>query len=451
MFEREAVPMDNVDSAWLRMEDSTNLMTITALMVLEGRLDFARLKEIIEDRLMAHDRFRQRVVESALPLGKPAWVEDEHFTLRYHLRKVALASPHDQKALQDLVSDLMSTPLDRSRPLWQIHVVEEYGDGTAIIIRLHHCIGDGIALVRLLFSLTDEEPEAPPVVRKAGKAAAGGARSLPAALLNQGREALVNPDKLAEMVQSGASAVNVLARLIQRPADPKTSFKGRVTITKKAAWSSPIPLDDVKRIGKAVGATVNDVLLAVATGAMRRYLIGRGDHVEGEDVHAVLPVNLRPEEELGKLGNRFGLVFVALPVGVADPLERLATVRRRMNRLKKSPEAGVVFSVLQLLGIAKPELLALGVDFFGSKATLVMTNVPGPRKHLYFAGQKLKNMMFWVPQSAHLGLGVSIFSYAGEVRVGVATDAALVPDPDTLVQHVHGELDLLLEEIEKTA
>ncbi len=449
MFGQDGVLMDNVDSAWLRMEDSTNLMTITALMVLDGRVEFARLKEIIEDRLMIHDRFRQKVVEAALPLGKPKWVEDEHFTLRYHLRKVALAAPHDQKALQDLVSDLMSTPLDRSRPLWQIHVVEDYGEGTAIIIRLHHCIGDGIALVRLLFTLTDEEPEAPPVVRKKGKATAGGAQNLPAALLNQGREALVNPEKLAELVQSGASAVNVLARLIQRPADPKTTFKGRVTITKKAAWSAPIPLDDVKRVGKAVGATVNDVLLAVATGAMRRYLIGRGDHLEGEDVHAVLPVNLRPEEELGKLGNRFGLVFVALPVGIDDPLERLATVRRRMNRLKRSPEAGVVFSVLQLLGIAKPELLALGVDFFGSKATLVMTNVPGPRKHLFFAGRKLRNMMFWVPQSAHLGLGVSIFSYAGEVRMGVAVDAALVPDPDTLVQHVHGELDLLLEEIEK--
>jgi len=449
MFEREAVLMDNVDSAWLRMEDSTNLMTITALMVLEGRLDFARLKELVEDRLMIHDRFRQRVVESTLPLGKPKWVEDEHFTLRYHLRKVALASPGDQKALQDLVSDLMSTPLDRSRPLWQIHVVEDFGDGTAIIIRLHHCIGDGIALVRLLFSLTDEEPEAPPVMPDRRRARKGGGQQSPLALLDQGLDALVNPEKLAEVLQSSASAVNVLARLIQRPADPKTSFKGRVTITKKAAWSAPIPLDDVKRIGKAVGATVNDVLLAVATGAMRRYLIGRGDHVEGEDVHAVLPVNLRPEEELGKLGNRFGLVFVALPVGVDDPLERLATVRRRMNRLKKSPEAGVVFSVLQLLGIAKPELLALGVDFFGSKATLVMTNVPGPRKHLYFAGRKLRNMMFWVPQSAHLGLGVSIFSYAGEVRVGVATDAALVPDPDTLIQHVHGEMDLLLEEIGK--
>ncbi len=446
MFEHEAVLMDNVDSAWLRMEDSTNLMTITALMVLEGRLDFARLKELVEDRLMIHDRFRQKVVESTLPLGKPRWVEDEHFTLRYHLRKVALAAPQDQRALQDLVSDLMSTPLDRSRPLWQIHVVEEYGDGTAIIIRLHHCIGDGIALVRLLFTLTDEEPESPPVIRTGRKGAAAGARSLPAALLNQGREALVNPEKLAELLQGGAGAVNVLARLIQRPADPKTAFKGRVSITKKAAWSAPIPLDDVKRIGKSMGATVNDVLLAVATGAMRRYLIGRGDHVEGKDIHAVLPVNLRPEEELGKLGNRFGLVFVALPVGIDDPLKRLARIHRRMTRLKRSPEAGVVFSVLQLLGIAKPELLALGVDFFGSKATLVMTNVPGPRKHLYFAGQKLRNMMFWVPQSAHLGLGVSIFSYAGEVRVGVAADAALVPDPDTLIQHAHGEMDLLLEE-----
>lgn len=444
--------MDSVDSAWLRMEDSTNLMTITGLMVLEDRLDFARFKEIIEDRLLAHDRFRSRVVESPFPLGRPSWVDDEHFTLRAHVRKVALAAPHDQAALQELVSDVMSTPLDRSRPLWQIHVVESYGKGTALIIRLHHCIADGIALVRLLFSLTDSEPNAPSSVPREGRAAAGGPKGgvqgVAEFLFDQGREVMVNPERLAELLQGGAGALTVLKRLIERPADPKTAFKGRVGITKKAAWSGPISLADVKRIGKSFGSTVNDVLLTVATGAMRTYLLGRGDDLEGRDVHAIVPVNLRPEAEMGKLGNRFGLVFVALPVGIPEPLDRLATVRRRMDELKRSPEAGVVFSVLQLLGLAKPELLALGIDFFGSKATLVMTNVPGPGKKLYLAGSRIGSLLFWVPQSAHLGLGISIFSYAGDVRIGVAADAALVSNPDTLIQHVHGEMDLLLAEAE---
>ncbi len=442
--------MDNVDSAWLRMEDSTNLMTITGMMILDGPLDFPRFKAMIEDRLMAHDRFRSRVAESPLPLGRPAWQEDEQFTLRYHLRKVALAAPHDQGALQELVSDLMSTPLDRSRPLWQIHVVENYAHGTAIIIRIHHCIADGIALVRLLFSLTDKEPdEAPTVQDRDGRGGRQGGRKLLSAaenLIDKGREVLVNPDRLAELIQGGFGAAGVLTRLIQRPADPKTAFKGRVTITKKAAWSKPIPLEEVKRIGKTFGCTINDVLMTVAAGAMRSYLLGRGDAIEGKDVHAVVPVNIRPPHEMDHLGNRFGLVFVALPVGMAEPLERLKTVHGRMERLKRSPEAGVVFSVLQLLGLAKPELLAFGVDFFGSKATLVLTNVPGPKKHLFMAGSRIRNMMFWVPQSAHMALGISIFSYAGEVRIGVAADAALVPDPDSLIEHVHGEVNVLLEE-----
>jgi len=447
--------MDNVDSSWLRMEDSTNLMTITGMMILDGPLDFPRFKAMIEDRLMAHDRFRSIVSESALPLGRPSWREDDQFTLRYHLRKVALAAPHDQEALQELVSDLMSTPLDRSRPLWQVHVVENYAHGTAVIMRIHHCIADGIALVRLLFSLTDEEPEEAPVHRKRSvRTARGSGKSLLGAaenLIDRGREVIINPDRLAELIQGGFGAAGVLTRLVQRPADPKTAFKGRVTITKKAAWTEPIPLEDVKAIGKTFGYTINDVLMTVAAGAMRSYLLGRGDQIEGKDVHAVVPVNIRPPEEMDKLGNRFGLVFVALPVGLAEPLERLKTVHRRMERLKKSPEAGVVFSVLQLLGLAKPELLALGVDFFGSKATLVLTNVPGPRKHLYMAGSRIRNMMFWVPQSAHMGLGISIFSYAGEVRIGVAADAALVPNPDSLVEHVHGEVRMLAEEARRAA
>ncbi|MCG6961815.1 MAG: wax ester/triacylglycerol synthase family O-acyltransferase [Acidobacteria bacterium] len=450
--EREA--MANVDSAWLRMEDATNLMTITGLMTFETPPDFARFKEVIEDRLMCHDRFRSKVVESLLPLGRPSWVEDDHFSLHAHLHRLALPSPHNQAALQELVSDLMSTPLDRSRPLWQMHLVENYGTGGALIIRLHHCIADGIALVRLLFSLTDEEAEPAPGQRAAGGEARGGGakgRGVADYLLAQGREVLLNPARLAEMAESGASFAHVVGELLSLPLDPKTVFKGRIGITKKAVWSGPVPLADVKAVGRAFGATINDVLLAAATGAMRYYMLSRGDDIEGRDVKAIIPVNLRPEEDLDDLGNRFGLVFVALPVGLAEPRRRLAEVHRRMDELKRSPQAGVAFSILQLLGMAKPELLALGVDLFGSKATLVMTNVPGPQKRLFVAGSRIENIMFWVPQSAHLGLGISIFSYAGEVRMGLAVDAALAPDPERLVDHFHDEIEVLLQESRSAA
>ena len=262
---------------------------------------------------------------------------------------------------------------------------------------------------------------------------------------------LLNPARLAEMAESGASFAYVVGELLSLPLDPKTVFKGQIGITKKAVWSGPVPLADVKAVGRAFGATINDVLLAAATGAMRYYMLSRGDDIEGRDVKAIVPVNLRPEEEVDDLGNRFGLVFVALPVGLAEPRRRLAEVHRRMDELKRSPQAGVAFSILQLLGMAKPELLALGVDLFGSKATLVMTNVPGPQKRLFVAGSRIENIMFWVPQSAHLGLGISIFSYAGEVRMGLAVDAALAPDPETLVNHFHDEIEVLLQEARSAA
>ncbi|HEX9476259.1 MAG TPA: WS/DGAT domain-containing protein, partial [Candidatus Dormibacteraeota bacterium] len=202
---------------------------------------------------------------------------------------------------------------------------------------------------------------------------------------------------------------------------------------KRAAWSEPVPLDDFKSIGKAFGATVNDVLVATATGALRRYIEKRGGSTAGVAIRASVPVNLRPLDGPLKLGNAFGLVFLTLPIGIADPGRRLRAIKKEMDELKSSPEALVAFGVLSLLGLAPVEVEQLGLRFFGSKATAVLTNVPGPRQPLYMAGRKIDKVMFWVPQSGHMALGISILSYAGGVMLGVATDAGLVPDPEQIV------------------
>ena len=451
--------LSNVDAAWLHMEDRTNLMTITAVMSFYDKLDFQDLKALLEDRLLPHDRFRQRVVKSAL--GRPQWVEDEHFNLRSHLQRVALPDPGGQDELQEMVSTLMSTPLDMTKPLWQFQYIENYRGGSAVVARIHHCIADGIALVRLLLSMTDDSPGHPRTrsrPRPRTKPLGGGlwlpevvnealysVRRITGTLVDEGMQHLLDPTKAMAMVKEGASAAGALGRLVTMSFDPPTVFRGRLGTAKRCAWSAILPFDQVKAYSKQVGATINDVLLTGVTGALRRYVLQRGGAVDGLDIRAVIPVNLRPEGPVGELGNKFGLVFLALPVGLEDRGERLAELKRRMDALKSSPEAVVAFTVLNAIGMASPEIESMAVQLFGSKATAVMTNVPGPREKLFLAGKPMRSMMFWVPQSARLGLGVSILSYAGQVRLGVATDAGLVPDPQSIITHFQNEMAAMIE------
>ena len=185
--------------------------------------------------------------------------------------------------------------------------------------------------------------------------------------------------------------------------------------------------------------------MSATAGALRRYLRARGDPVAGLEIRAAVPVNLRPLEEAHKLGNRFGLVLAPLPVGIADPRRRLLETKRRMDEVKASMQPVVAFGLLKALGLAPSRLQSVALDFFGAKSSLVLTNVPGPRQRLYLAGRRLERVMFWVPQSGRLGLGVSILSYAGEVMVGVASDAGLIPDPQRLVAGFEAELARLVE------
>lgn len=444
-------PLSPVDHAWLRMEDPTNLMMVTGVLIFDQPLDFERLRATIEHRLVGRfDRFRQRVVTAG---GMARWETDPTFTLGAHVHRIGLPAPHDQAALQDLVSDLMSQPLDFTKPPWHYHLIEGYGEGCVVLARLHHCIADGIALVHVLLSMTDDSPDAPWPTGEDGASSAAGSTGPIAAvtatvraaekLLADGIESLLEPSRIMDAAKFGADSVSALNRLLLLSPDPKTVFKGRLGIAKRAAWSQPVPLDDVKAIGRAVGATVNDVLLAAVTGALRRYLQGRGEEVDGLDIRAAVPVNLRSPNEPPSLGNRFGLVFLALPIGADDPLDRLFDLKERMEAIKGSQEAIVAFGILNVMGAGPRQLEELGVTIFGSKATAVMTNVPGPRQTIYLAGAPIRGIQFWVPQSGRMGLGVSILSYAGQVTLGIATDARLVPDPAAIVEGFHEEFELL--------
>jgi diacylglycerol O-acyltransferase / wax synthase len=249
------------------------------------------------------------------------------------------------------------------------------------------------------------------------------------------RERLVDTSLVA-----AASAIS-LGELMLKPADPKTIFRGPIGVSKQAAWSVPIPLEEVKAIGRIVGGTVNDVLVTAVAGAMRRYMEGRGQAADGLNIRAAIPVNLRRPDELDQLGNRFGFVFLDLPVGVKDPYRRLLVLKQRMDDIKESPEAAMTFGVLNVLGLAPTAIDQRALTMLADKATLITTNVPGPREQLYLAGSPLRGFMFWIPIPAGLGLGVSILSYRGGVTLGVATDAGLVPDPEAIVAAFHAEME----------
>lgn len=463
-----------VDKAWLRMEHPTNLMMITGVMVFGAPMDLDRLKAVIQSRLLPFDRFRQRPIQSRFCPGRYYWEEHEAFDLDAHVHRITLPPPGDRQVLQDTVSELMGTPLDFSKPLWELHLVEQYGEGCALIPRLHHSIADGIALVQVLLSLTDDEidatwpnisPEVSPAEGRVQSRGPWNAVTRPArsvlqttsrvsgTLVREGRESLRHPKHGFELATYGARAAKATARLLLLRPDPKTPFKGKLNVPKRAAWSTPIPLVEVKKAGQAMGGTINDVLLTVMAGALRRYLQMHGEKVDGLNFRAVVPVNLRSQDEALQLGNKFGLVFLSLPVGIEDPVERLRELKRRMDALKDTPEPLVAFGILTAIGIVPVCVQDVVVDMFGAKGTSVMTNVPGPRDTIYLAGAPLDTIMFWVPQSGHLGLGVSIISYAGQVRVGIATDPGLVPDPDQIVDAYRTEFEALAklaQQIEET-
>ncbi len=461
---KRAESLASVDVAWYQMEDPTNLMMITGVFIFDQPVDFKRLMATLDVRLVQRfRRFRQRVVAKRSRFGRPYWEEDPNFELANHIHRVALPAPGDHTALQAMVSDLMSTALDFSKPLWHFHLIEGYDGRSVLLTRLHHAIADGIALVQVMLSMTDTEPDAPivkahplrkpkgwnplnPVVRPARSAVKLTQRMVGTAVRTS-VNVVRDPEQLVDLARSGTDVGLTTGRVLLMAPDPKTVYKGKLVVRKQAAWSDPIPLDEVKLIGRAVGGTVNDVLVSAAAGAMRRYLESRGEPVADLNFRAVIPFNLRKPSPRIELGNKFGLVFLSLPIGIADPVDRLRELKQRMDALKDTSEPIVTFGILALIGMLPNRLEDVIVEIFGKKGTLVLTNVPGPRQQLYLAGAPIGEIMFWVPQSGRLGLGISILSYNNQVMLGVASDSSLVPDPETIVAGFHQELESLKVEM----
>ncbi|MEM1118261.1 MAG: wax ester/triacylglycerol synthase family O-acyltransferase [Bacteroidota bacterium] len=445
-------PVSPPDAAWLRMENPTNPMTITGILGFSAALPMEDLRRFVTERLLRFDRFQMRI--EGVGSGAPRWVPDGDFSLDRHLFEVDVPAPGGKAGLERLVSELMSRPLSFDRPPWTLHLVHPDGDadldGSALVVRLHHVIGDGVAMMHVLIHAVDEyfDPEigsgAPPR-RPKKPLTARLAKTLKGAA-GETVDLLTRPSHLGGRLGAMGSGSKALAHLLAMRPDSETVFKGTVSPVKQAAWTRGLALDRIKATARGMGAKVNDVLMSAAAGALRRYLDDRGEPVEGVVVRAATPFNVRPLERAHELGNSFGLVFVELPVGEPTARARLGAMKRSMDRVKQTAEPAVVFGILQSIGRAPMWVHRKVVDLFEQKATAVMSNVPGPQEPLHFMGAPITTMMYWVPQAGNIGLGISIISLNGEVRVGVAVDAAYVDDPAALAAAFESEFDALAAE-----
>ncbi len=454
-------PMAKVDTAWLRMESASNLMMITGVIGLAEPVRFDAFEKAIADRFLLFERFRQKAVGNARGYW---WEEDVQFELSAHIRHTALPGKADKVELEKLVSELASTPLDQTKPLWQFHLVDNFVDGPVVIGRIHHCYADGMALVQVMLSLTDETAlESLADIKQSdwGKARASesslferllnpakqglrAAGQLSERVIKEGQDLLHDPDAFFGQANLVSELLGELGTLVSIEDDPPSRLKGPLGVRKNVAWAQPVLLEEVKAIGYALGCTVNDVLIAVMTGALHRYLIKAGDDPSKLSMRATVPVNLRPLEHAKELGNHFGLVFLDLPISEHNPLARVYQVSEAMNQLKGSKQAAVSLGLLSALGMAPAAMQPPALEMFSKKATTVLTNVPGPQSYRYLAGSPIKEMMFWVPQNGTIGMGISLMSYAGQVFSGLIADQNLIPEPSEVMVLFEREFNDLL-------
>lgn len=449
-------PIDPVDTIWLNMDRPNNLMVIESLMTTEGPVDWDRYVEVVRDRVVErYPVFGQRPVSSHVPLAMPHWEEDPDFHPENHFHRFTLPAPGGDRELQAYVDEHLGVALRRDRPLWEMHLIDGYGDGSAVYSRLHHAMADGIALMRVLLSLTDPGPDAEPMpdddlVETRHPGPVGSALHLVGTAAETAGSSLLDLTRrlspsLAEDAFTLARQTTGIATKLTLTRLPHSSLAGTAGVTKRAVWAPPIPLADVVAAGHRTGTTVNDLLVAALAGAVASYL--RAHDGAAVDIPTMVPVNVRPLDQPlpRELGNRFALVLFSLPSGLDTPFGRLAETKRRMDAIKHSPEAVMTFGMIRGIGRTGKEIERYLVDFFANKASGVTTNVPGPQGPRYVAGTRITSLLGWAPQSGNQTLGTCIFTYDGHVHVGFKVDVGTIAEPQELLDAFGVELQALLQ------
>lgn len=427
MTNAERIPVAPNDAIWLQ-DTATNPMVINGVFVTD-RIDLDTFRKLFLERVVnestgKYARFRQKVERTG---GHWDWVDDPNFDISRHIVPAGDRDLSSSDKLRDYVGAEASKVLPEGRPLWQIQLVENFEDGSsAFLARLHHCIGDGMALVSVMFHLMEELKDS---------TEAGPASIRPAAGAPKGA--------LLRTLQIPIAAPAILATRMLWSPDRHLLHGKKVSGTKRVAWTAPLDLEVLKGIKNRLGATVNDVLMATVSGALSRYIEQHGGTAIAR-LRISMPVSVRrPSKEI-TLENRFAAVPLELPAGIAQARERVAAIKQRMDALKKSVAPIVIYGIQSALLMTLPQAVSRGlIDFLANKCTAVVTNVPGPQRGLSVAGRRVRSLIFWVPQRADIGIGISILSFAGKVQIGVIADTVVVPDPASLVRCFEEEIEEL--------
>jgi diacylglycerol O-acyltransferase / wax synthase len=456
-----------LDASFLHIENDVNHMHIGSVGIFEGPPPtYDELISTVGGRLALVPRYRQKVAMVPLSLGRPVWVDDPHFNIEYHVRHTALPEPGGEQELRRLVGRVMSQPLDRGKPLWEIWMAEGLEDRRwAMVSKVHHCLVDGVSGAELLAVLLDLSPDVPAPVDDGWHAAAEPSP------LRLARDAVVDlmtspyeqvraagsivrrPRHTLDALRELATGSVALSRIVK--PTPPTSLTGPIGPHRRYAWTAA-DLADIKRIRRAHGGTVNDVVLALITRGFRDLLRSRGEASDDRVIRTLVPVSVRartgsgPAEGDGAMDNKVSAMFAELPVGVDDPVERLAAISQQLDDLKQSKQAVAGEALTSLSGFAPPMLLALGTRVATRAAhrmgqlDTVTTNVPGPQFPLYLCGRRMVRTCPYVPLATPLRVGVAIFSYDGELVFGVTGDFDCAPDIDVLVRGISNGLTELL-------
>jgi diacylglycerol O-acyltransferase / wax synthase len=454
-----------LDASFLYLEKPSVHMHVAGLAILDpstrsdGRLGFQDLAELIGQRIHLVPRFRQKVVVPAFGLGRPVWVDDPDLDVAFHLRRAALPSPGGQRELADFVQRVHSRPLDRTKPLWEMYLVEGLEGGfAAILFKSHHAMIDGLSGIDLATVLVDLAPEPRAVTPTPWRPqpAPGSVELLVGGLADQvshpvrslvdlGGRLLRTPVEVLDQAGRILGGIGSLISLGQAPPGP---FNVAVGPNRRFAMAE-VPVADAKAVKNALGGTVNDVVLAVVTGALRRLLRSRRARTRGVALRAMVPVSTRDPSRQMALGNQVSMFFVDLPVGMTDPTRRLRRIMRATEGLKSSHQAVGATALINTAQWAPPTLHALAARLLARQrvANLVVSNVPGPQVPIYLAGARLVATYPVMPVGPTLGLSIAVTSLSGTMGFGFTGDWDSVPDVDVLAT---GLLDSM-EELKKAA
>ncbi len=452
--------LTGLDSSFLHLERDSAHMHVAGCMVFEGQApDYDELVEQIVSRLHLVPRYRQRLAYVPLNQGRPVWVDDPHFNPNFHVRHTALPSPGGEAQLKRLAGRVFSQALDRSRPLWELWLVEGVGgDRFAILSKTHHALVDGVSGVDIATVLFDASPDpmpvAPPDHEWVPRPLPSGAQLLADALLERAtvpaeivrgvRATLRGPRNVVARLGRAAGGVSAMAKAGLQVA-PSSPLNVRIGPHRRFTWVNG-DLTQFKAIKNALGGTVNDVVLASVAGALGRYLRLRGEATDDLVLKAMVPVSVRADVERGALGNRVAAMWAPLPVGLSDPVQRLLAISRDMEGIKDSGQAVGAQVLTQLSGFAPPTIMAQAARLQARQRlfNLVVTNVPGPQFPLYMLGRRLEAMYPMVPLAENQALGIAIMSYDGQLNFGLNADYDALPDLEALADELRASIEELV-------